>query len=74
MKDLTKRCRVLFPVVRGRFHADEQHRNCALPGAVNDALKVRLHLRRRQPAHAVVRAERENQQPHIAFERPGHAP
>ena len=27
LKDLTKRRGVLFPVVRRRFHSDEQHRN-----------------------------------------------
>jgi hypothetical protein len=63
----------LFPIVRGRFHPDEQHRNGPLPRAMNDALEVRLHLVRGQTAQPVVGAERKNQQPDIAFENPGNA-
>ena len=50
LKDLTELRGVLFPVVRRRLHPDEQHRDAALPGAMDDALEVLLHLIGGQPA------------------------
>ena len=41
---------------------------------MNDRLEVVLHLADRQPAQPVVGAERQDQQPHIPFERPVRAP
>ena len=74
LKHLTKCARVLFPVVRRRFHADEQHGNASLLRAMDDRLEVVFHLARGQAAKPVVRAQRQNQQPHIALERPVRAP
>ena len=74
LKHLTKSRGVLFPVVRRRLHADEQHWNRALPRAMDDALQILLHLGWRQASQPVIGAERKNQQPHIPFERPARAP
>ena len=40
---------------------------------MDDALQICLHLPRRQSPQPIVGAERENQQPHIPFERPVRA-
>ena len=47
-KHLTKSRGVLFPEVRRRLHADQQHWNRALPRPKDDALQILLHFGWRQ--------------------------
>ncbi len=70
LKHLTKRAGVLFPVVRWCFHADEQHGNTSLFGAMDDRLQIVFHLARGQATEPIVRAQGQNQKAHISFERP----
>ena len=72
-KHLTKSRGVLFPEVRRRLHADQQHWNRALPRPMDDALQIFLHLSRRQASQPIVGPERKNQQTYVPFESPARS-
>ena len=67
---LAERGRVLLAEVRRRLHAGENHHGVSLARSLDDRREVLFHLRHRQSAQAVVGAERHNQDPHVAVERP----
>src|SRR5882672_423817 len=48
---------VVLAVVRRQLHSDEQYARAAFPRVLDDRAEVGLHLAKRQPAQAVVRAE-----------------
>src|SRR5688572_11949376 len=71
---LSKSARVFRSVIRRRFHAREHHGNVPRLRAFQDECEVFLHLIRRQPAQAIVGAQREHERMHIAIERPVEPP
>ena len=61
-------------VVGRRLHAGEDHQHLPRARGVDDLREVLLHLGDRQPAQAVVGAERDDQHPHVPLERPVEPP
>ena len=59
-KRILERLRVIGPVVRRHAHADDQHACAGFLGALDHRAEVRLQLRDRQAAQAVVAAKLEN--------------
>ena len=61
---------VRLPEVRGRLHAGKNHANTACLGAFDDRRQIALQLGDRQTAQGVVPPECDDEDPHVAFERP----
>ena len=61
---------VIDAVIRRRLHARQDHRDAARLRPLDDLREVARQLRDRQAAQAVVAAERDDQNPDVAVERP----